>query len=134
LKHANNLHFIASTRHFTGISIDEPKSFNGTDKGPSPIEYFLIAIGSCIGNTFIFCLNKNNIELNNLELVVDGKLKHVGPKLRLRLVSIECDLILTPKYLEDLDIITKCEKEFRDHCILLHSVSPVIQINVKIQN
>ena len=48
LKYSEKQHFIASVRHFNDIQIDEPESFHGTDKGPSPVEFYLIGIGGCL--------------------------------------------------------------------------------------
>ena len=76
LKYSENLHFTASARHFDDIHIDEPESFHGTDKGPSPVEFFLIGIGGCLGSTFAYCLQRHNVEIDALEVVVDGLLKH----------------------------------------------------------
>lgn len=94
LNYSEKIHFIASARHFNNIHVDEPESFHGTDLAPSPIEYFLIGTGTCIGSTFIYCLQKHNVTIENLKVIVDGTLKHIGPKNRLRLVKIDIEIII----------------------------------------
>ncbi|MHA1291387.1 MAG: OsmC family protein, partial [Promethearchaeota archaeon] len=66
INYEKDLHFTAEIRHFKNIHIDEPKSFHGTDLGPSSVEYMLIGIGGCLGSSFLYCLQKQNIELKNL--------------------------------------------------------------------
>ena len=130
LDYTKNLHFKASVRQFKDLDIDEPASFHGTDLGPSAVEYLLIGVGGCLGTTFIYCLLKNNIELEALEVVVDGKLSHTGPKMRLRLVKIDVDLNFTPKR-ANFDVeIDRCMKEFKEHCVVTNSIGMGLPINV----
>ena len=131
LKYENNLGFRAITRHFKEILIDEPPSFHGTDQGPSPVEYFLIGIGGCIGNTFAYCLQKKNIEIDDLEILIEGNLKHMGPKMRLRLVNIDCKVLFTPKNERSNEDIEKCIKEFQGHCVLSNSI--IKHLHTKVQ-
>ncbi|TXT62720.1 MAG: hypothetical protein BAJALOKI1v1_870021 [Promethearchaeota archaeon] len=121
------IHFIASARHFTNIHIDEPESFHGQNKGPSAVEYFLIGIGGCTGSTFSYCLSKNSIEINNLQIIVDGKLTHKGKKMNLRLIKIEIEINCTVKNDPD-DMIELCLTQFREHCVITESISAGIPL------
>jgi uncharacterized OsmC-like protein len=132
LKYENNLRFTAIARSFTEIQVDEPQSSHGTDQGPSPVEYFLIGIGGCVGNTFAYCLQKRNVDIVNLEILIEGKLKHIGPKMRLRLVNIDCKVLLTPKNDTSNKDIEKCIKEFQGHCVLSNSIIKHLQTNVQV--
>jgi uncharacterized OsmC-like protein len=131
LKYKNYLHFTAFTRHFKEIPIDEPPSFHGTDQGPSPVEYFLIGIGGCIGNTFVYCLQKKDVEIENLEILIEGNLKHMGPKMRLKLATIDCKVLFTPKNERSNEDIEKCIKEFKGHCVLSNSI--IKHLHTKVQ-
>ncbi|MFX1395014.1 MAG: OsmC family protein [Promethearchaeota archaeon] len=132
LKHSGNLHFIGSARDFEDIHIDEPESFHGNNLGPSPIEYFLIGIGGCISTTFMYCLQKNNVEIEKLEVIVDGQLKHNGLKLNLKLVDINVELLITYKMGQSDEKIDLCEKVFQEYCPLSDLITNGVPLNVKI--
>ena len=130
LNYTKDLHFKASARNFKDFDIDEPVSFHGTDLGPSAVEYLLIGIGGCLGTTFIYCLQKNNIELESFEVVVDGKLSHTGPKKLLRIVDVDVDLNFTPKEASSDVEINRCMKEFTEYCIITNSIANGLPINI----
>ena len=44
--HVAGLNVTATSTHHT-ITVDEPESLGGTDKGPNPVELLLDALGSC---------------------------------------------------------------------------------------
>ena len=133
LRRSENLHLLASARHFSGIHVDEPESFHGTDRGPSSVEYFLIGLGGCFGNTFTHCLNLNGVEVEDLEIEVDGKLKHVPPKMYLRIVEITVHITLEAARGSDLDTIQHCIDTFQDHCVIQASILRGIPIHVEIK-
>ena len=60
------------------ISIDEPKSLGGTNKGPSPIELLLAALGGCQIITLAFFAKRSNVKLKRVETVVEGYLDPRG--------------------------------------------------------
>jgi uncharacterized OsmC-like protein len=130
LDYTKDLHFKASARNFKDFEVDEPVSFHGTDLGPSAVEYLLIGIGGCLGTTFIFCLQKKNIELETFEVVVDGKVSHTGPKKRLRLENVDVDLKFTPKEASSDLEINRCMKEFTKYCVVTNSITNGLPINV----
>ena len=74
INYSENLHFIASARNFKWIELDEPESFHGSDLGPSPVEYLLIGIGGCLGSTFAYCLQRKNIPIEDMQIIVNGEL------------------------------------------------------------
>ena len=130
LDYTKDLHFKASARNFKDFEVDEPVSFHGTDLGPSAVEYLLIGIGGCLGTTFIYCLQKKNIELETFEVVVDGKVSHTGPKKRLRLENVDVDLKFTPKEASSDLEINRCMKEFTEYCVVTNSITNGLPINV----
>jgi len=130
LDYTKNLHFKASARNFTDFNVDEPASFHGTDLGPSAVEYLLIGIGGCLGTTFIYCLQKNNVKLEKLEVIVDGNLSHTGPKMRLRLVKVDVDLKFTAKEVSSDIEINSCINEFTEYCIVTNSIANGLPIHI----
>ena len=131
LKHSEKLHFIGATRSFTDIHIDEPESFHGTDKGPSSVEYFLIGIGGCVGSTFSYCLQKNSIDLEDLEVLIDAKIKHKGQKFKLMIDSVDIELKFTPKPDQDREKIQSCLADFKQHCVINNSIQEGFPINIQ---
>lgn len=132
INYSENLHFIASARTFENLHIDEPESFHGTDLGPSAVEYFLIGIGGCLGSTFTYCLQKKQIEIENLEIVIDGQLKHSEPKLRLQLVNVEVEIfyVLKPGYSKEK--LEQCLKIYQEYCVISNSIHKGLPLEVKI--
>ena len=131
LTYNKDLHFKASVRSFDDFNIDEPASFHGTDLGPSAVEYLLVGIGGCLGTTFIYCLQKKNIELNECKVLIDGKLSHTNPKKRLRLVNVDVEMKFSVKETTSKEIINICVKDFRENCIVTNSIANGLPINVK---
>ena len=126
------MHFTALAMHFSDIHVDEPESFHGTDLAPSPIEYFLIGTGSCIGSTFIYCLQKHNIPIEYLKIIVDGILKHIGPKKRLRLVKIDIEILINLKEDVPYEKFDLCHKSFQEFCPISHVLTQRIPLNIKV--
>jgi putative redox protein len=132
LNYQRNQQFKATARHFNDVIIDEPESFHGDDQGPSPIEYFLIGTGSCIASSLIFCLNKNNVKFSNYEAIVEGKLKHIGPKLLLKLVKISIQIKFNIDDLTSKEKAEYCKSIFQNHCPLSDSIMHGIPIELHI--
>ncbi|MCJ7651809.1 MAG: OsmC family protein [Candidatus Lokiarchaeota archaeon] len=130
INYCNNLHFKAKTRDFDNIQIDEPESFHGTDLGPSPVEYLLIGIGGCLSSTFVYCLQKRNIKIDDLETIIDGDLKHNQPSLYLRLKQIQVEFNLSLKAGYNEDELDKCINEFTKYCPIYEPVLNGIPINI----
>lgn len=132
ISYQRNQQFKAITRHFNEIIIDEPESFHGDDQGPSPMEYFLIGTGSCIASSLIFCLNKNNVKFSDYKVLIEGKLKHTGPKLLLKLVEISITITFKVDDDESRSKVEYCKSVFQSHCPLSDSIINGIPIELKI--
>ncbi len=130
LTYNRDLHFKASVRNVNDFNVDEPASFHGTNLGPSAVEYLLVGIGGCLGTTFIYCLQKMNIELNACNVLVDGKLSHIGPKKRLKLVNVDVEMNFSVKETTTKERINQCVKEFRENCIVTSSIADGLPITV----
>jgi putative redox protein len=131
LNFSEKLHFEASARHFK-LYLDEPESFHGTDLAPSPVEYFLIGTGGCIGNTFIFCLQKHKVAIESFKVIVDGTLKHIGPKKRLKLVKIDIELLVNLNESTSKEKLDFCNRTFQEYCPITDVITQTIPLNVKI--
>lgn len=58
-----------STRHHR-LTVDEPESVGGTDAGPTPYEYLLIAIASCTAMTLRSYANRKSWPLESAAVFV----------------------------------------------------------------
>ena len=56
------------------IEVDEPKGIGGGDAAASPVEYALMALASCQAITYRLWATKLGIELEGLEIAVEGDL------------------------------------------------------------
>jgi uncharacterized OsmC-like protein len=65
---------VAVTAREHEITIDEPPALAGADRGANPIEHALAALGSCQAITYRFWAEKLGIELEHVEVTVDGDL------------------------------------------------------------
>jgi len=133
LKHLKDLHFKTSARNFKNLDLDEPESFHGTNLGPSPVEYLLIGIGGCLGSSFMFCLIKHHIEIENLEIIVDGKMHHKPPTMRLKLVEVDVKIMYVLKDISQAEQIEQCINKFMKHCVVSDTLIDGIPINVEFQ-
>jgi len=132
LKYQTQMHFVASARQFEEIHIDEPESFHGSDLGPSAVEYFLIGTGGCIGSTFVYCLNKNNVIFENLDIIVNGTLKHEGPEKRLRLIRIDVEIFVKLNDNNSNGNFDLCVKRFQEHCPISNFLTQGGPLNINI--
>ncbi len=67
----------ANIRDFS-ITIDEPKSLGGTNKGPNPVEVLLASLGGCLDFTGTIIAEEMGYRLEDFELEVEGDLDPRG--------------------------------------------------------
>jgi len=60
------------------FTIDEPTQFLGVNCGPNPAEYMLGGLAGCMAVTFMAGATAMNIEIDQLQLEVDGELDLKG--------------------------------------------------------
>lgn len=60
------------------LKVDEPESFGGNDKAPNPLEYMFTALASCLNVTAHQVAEENEVEVESLEIDVEGELDLAG--------------------------------------------------------
>jgi len=60
------------------LIIDQPTAAGGTDAGPTPLDYQLIAAGGCIATIGRIVANQRRLAIRGLEVVVEGELDTDG--------------------------------------------------------
>lgn len=56
------------------VVIDQPKPAGGTDAGPTPLEYLMLALAGCIGSIGRIVAHQKKIALRGMEINVSGEL------------------------------------------------------------
>ena len=64
---------LAKVRDFE-VLVDEPAEIGGTDEGPNPVEYLLVALAGCLNVTIRGIAGERGISVESLELAITGKL------------------------------------------------------------
>jgi putative redox protein len=69
---------IESTIRDHRVYVDQPKTGGGEDKGPTPLEYLFLALGSCICSIGRIVANQRKINLRGMEVTMEGELDLEG--------------------------------------------------------
>lgn len=69
----NGFHTTAALRHHT-VTVDEPASLGGTDRGPNPVELILAALGTCQEITYRAYATALGIPLTNVSVKLEGEI------------------------------------------------------------
>ncbi len=54
--------------------VDQPLDSGGEDAGPNPLEYLLVALGSCIVTVGAIVAKQQRLPIRNIQAVVEGEL------------------------------------------------------------
>jgi len=68
--------FKAFTKHHAFI-VDEPAHLGGAGEGPNSVEYVLGALGTCLATGFVLNATKRGVQLNNLEVALEGQIDNI---------------------------------------------------------
>jgi len=60
------------------VVIDQPKQNGGTDKGPTPLEYFLFSLAGCVASIARIAAHQKKVSLDRLEVQVEADLNPMG--------------------------------------------------------
>jgi uncharacterized OsmC-like protein len=59
------------------LDIDEVSDLAGVDTAQNPVETLLAALGACIMITFVYNATLRNIEIENLEIALEGQIENI---------------------------------------------------------
>jgi putative redox protein len=54
------------------LIIDQPADMGGDDAGPNPLEYLLVALGSCLGSVAAIIARQERIKLEGFSVEIEG--------------------------------------------------------------
>ncbi|MHA1194521.1 MAG: OsmC family protein [Promethearchaeota archaeon] len=99
--------------------------------GPNPTKLLGMAILGCLSASFIFCIKKRNLTLNNLKaegtVIISRNNKGF-----LRVKKIDVKINTKINYPETLKRAKLCKKMFENYCTITQSVRNGINVNVDI--
>ena len=72
-KSLSDTKLLAKVRNFEMI-VDEPAEIGGTDEGPNPVEYILVALAGCLNVTIKGIASEIGINIRSLEFALEGRL------------------------------------------------------------
>ncbi|MHA1266336.1 MAG: OsmC family protein [Candidatus Helarchaeota archaeon] len=129
--------FKVKVKDFPEFVMDEPKAFHGTELGPSAGEFLLVSIAGCQGVSFMFCLQKFGIEIEEMVVHVESKMTHVFREkyereiLNIVKISVRIDVKL--KNPEDEEDLQECFEVYRKYCVVTTSVEHGIPYEVQLK-
>jgi uncharacterized OsmC-like protein len=115
------------------LYIDEKHKKNKDKVGPSPVKLFALSVLACLAASFIFCIQKKNLSLSDLEAKAETKIAR-NDKGFWRIKKIDICLIPKTNNLTIRKRINQCTKFFKNYCIISESVRKGIDIDIKIEN
>src|ERR1700733_9478955 len=94
----DGLNSTVAIRQFS-VGVDEPPGLGGQDGAPNPVEYILVALGSCQEITYRLYADALGIPLNGVSVKLNGSLDlrgffNVDPNVRSGFTKIEAEVIL----------------------------------------
>lgn len=54
------------------LIVDQPAGMGGVDAGPNPLEYLLVALGSCLGTVAAIIAKQERIKLEGFSVEIEG--------------------------------------------------------------
>ena len=121
------------------LLIDETLEDQKEKVGPDAASLLGLAVISCLSASLLFCLNKRNLTLDDLQAKADISFKEPKKGYK-RVASIDVKMIPKTSNPEVLKRLKQCIKEIKDghmffeeSCIITPSVREGINVEVKIE-
>ena len=126
-------------KNLNSLLIDETLDDEIEKVGPDAASLLGMAVISCLSASFIFCMNKRNLTLDDLEAKADISFKEPRPGYK-RIDTIDVKIIPKTSDPGVLKRVKQCIKEikgghmfFEESCIITPSVREGINIQVKLE-
>jgi uncharacterized OsmC-like protein len=132
LRYAHGYQFFAEFTNPDGVGsllFDEPPPL-GEGRAPNAAAVLGAAVGNCLAASFVFCLRKVRLEVDDLTVRVTTHVAR-SDKGRFRVSGI--DVTLVPElHNQDRARVERCESLFEDFCVVTESVRHGIPVNVTV--
>ena len=118
------------------ITVDEPESLGGTDKGPNPIELVLAALGTCQEITYQAYAAAMGIPLEGVSVTVEGDIDFRGffavdENVRSGYGAIRATVELTSSAGEEQ--LNQLREMVNAHCPVLDIVTNKVPVDLKLK-
>ncbi|MHA1147531.1 MAG: OsmC family protein [Promethearchaeota archaeon] len=141
LKLDKNLIFTSplELENLKNLIIDESIEEGVERTGPDAATLLGLAITSCLSASFIFCLQKRNLTLDDLEAIAEVSFKkNEKGYIRIKKIDVKiCPKTNDPDVLKRISQCTKVLKNgnmfFEESCIITPSVEEGIDVDVKVE-
>jgi uncharacterized OsmC-like protein len=110
------------------LTVDERPPL-GKDRGPTPTRLLAAAVGNCLSASLIYCLERAQIPVTDLDATVEGELVR-NDRGRLRIGALKVKLV--PRVGVDAARIERCVHLFEDYCVVTQSVREGIDVQVEV--
>ena len=113
--------------------IDETHQKEADMWGPNPVKLLASAILGCLSASYIFCLQKKKLSLNDYKAEAEAIISR-NEKGFLRVKEINVKLIPKTDNPDVIKRMEQCKKMFEQYCTVTESVREGIQVNVDIHD
>lgn len=117
--------------------IDEPRSFGGTDAGPSPIQVLLMALAGCINVTGFMIAREKGLQLNGMKITIAGVMNPAAfygtsheERVGFKQISVKVNPDFTNATEQDMEAWLK---ETEERCPVTDNIKSSTDIVVKIE-
>ena len=111
------------------LILDEPAPI-GNSSGPNPSRVLAASLGTCLSASLLFCMQKAKVGVNGIQTRVRTELTR-NEKGRLRIEGMKVAIKVDSKAGEGKGI-ARCEKIFKDYCVVTESVKSGIPVEVEV--
>jgi putative redox protein len=128
VKWVEGLEFVGRSGTNHKITMDGEVKYGGNDKGMSPMEMLLVAIGGCTGMDVASILQKKRLHLKGIEINVVGTDAETYPK---KFTGIELEYIVTGKDIPEEAVKKAIESSMQKYCSVKATLEGSAKINYR---
>ena len=119
---------LSSSNGSEEIQIGVSQEYQKDTKGLRQMELLLSGLGACLSIDILNLTKKMRIDLNGLNVSVNG-VRDIEPPKAFNAINIE---ISCSGEIKEEKIVTVIKKVIDEHCSVIHSLNPAIHLNVHI--
>jgi uncharacterized OsmC-like protein len=127
--------FIAKTRQFQ-LTIDEPESLGGSDKGANPVEFILAGLAGCLNVVGHIVAKELGFTIDKLAIEVSGSInpdRLFGTSNAERAGFKTIKLILIPETSAPIEILLKWLRIVQDRCPVKDNLLNSTPVNISVE-
>lgn len=125
---------IAKARGFEAI-VDEPEELNGTNDGPNPVEYTLIALSGCLNVMCHLVAKEMNFTLKGVKINLSGVIdpaKHLGMATTERAGYKRIEVEIIPDTDADAATLDQWLKTIEERCPVSDNLSNPTPVHITV--